>query len=98
MIKKNQPIKFSRPMSSMKLVFDAVDSGTCFRNDLMEATGLNGGQVRSALYNLRYVGSVLIQDDDKGRKMYYTPGRIASGVPACLRGVNSVFNARFTNA
>ena len=93
MLKKNQPVKFSRPMSTMRTVLLAVEHGYQYRHDILTETKLKAGQVQAALYNLTFCGIVVRGTDDVGRSIYSLPGRI-SGVPKCLCGVRSIFDAR----
>lgn len=49
MLKKGQPVKFSRPMSTMRVVLLAVEQGHQYRHDILKETKLKQGQVNSAL-------------------------------------------------
>lgn len=93
MLKKNTPLKFTRPYSTMRSVLSAVEQGQGARVDIVASTGLHTGQVRSALYNLVYIGALIRETDDSGRSVYCLPGRV-KGVAPCLRGVRSIFDVR----
>lgn len=92
-LKKGHLVSFTRPMSTMRRVLSAVELGTDRRDDIMAETGLRMGQVRSALYNLVFIGAVVLQRDASGRTIYVTPGRLGP-VAANLRGISSIFNCR----
>jgi len=91
MLKKNQPVKFSRPMSTMRTVLLAVEHGFQYRHDILVETKLKPGQVQAALYNLTYIGVVVRQVDANGRSIYLLHGT-NYGVAPCLRGVRSIFD------
>lgn len=93
MLKKNQPVKFSRPMSTMRTVLLAVEHGFQCRHDILTETKLKAGQVQSALYNLVYIGVIVRELDVQGRSIYLIPGT-NYGVAPCLRGVRSIFDVR----
>lgn len=93
MLKKNQPIKFSRPMSTMRTVLLAVEHGHQYRADILAETRLLPGQVAAALYNLTYIGAVRRVEDAQGRSVYLLPDRIGEVAP-CLLGVRSIFDVR----
>ena len=93
MLKKNTPVKFSRPISTMRTVLAAVEHGFMYRHDILTETNLKAGQVQAALYNLTFVGVIQRAEDANGRSIYLVPGR-QYGVAKCLCGINSIFNAR----
>jgi hypothetical protein len=93
MIKKGQLVKFSRPVSSMKTVYFSILNGHNSRREIMEDSGLNENQVRSACWNLSFVGAIIRLNDSEGRTRYEIPGGWQPTAP-CLRGVSSIFNAR----
>ena len=93
MLKKNQPVKFSRPISTMRTVLMAVEQGVQHRSDIMAETRLRPGQVQSALYNLTYIGAIRRINDAHGRSVYLLPDRIGAVAP-CLLGVRSIFDVR----
>jgi hypothetical protein len=92
MLKKGQPIHFTRPVSTMRVVLLAVEQGHQYRHDILSETKLKFGQVASALYNLVYVGAVKRETDKEGRSIYVLPGKVA--VAKCLCGVRSIFDVR----
>lgn len=97
MLKKGQSVKFTRPMSSMRLVLMSVENGNCSVRSIMDDTRLTRGQVMGAIANLAYIGALCTkQKDPQGRAIYTLPGQI-HGVPPCLKAVNSVFNPLITN-
>ncbi len=93
MLKKNTPVKFSRPMSTMRTVLLAVEHGFQYRHDILTETKLKAGQVQAALYNLTFCGIVVRGVDDNGRSIYSLPGT-NYGVAKCLCGVRSIFDVR----
>jgi len=94
MLKKGQPVKFSRPMSTMRVVLLAVEQGYQYRHEITSETKLNPGQVNSALWNLTFIGAVVRDVDKEGRSVYLLPGKIRKVAP-CLLGVSSIFNVRY---
>lgn len=93
MLKKNQLVKFVRPMSTMRTVLALIEQGHELRHDIVDASGLRLGQVVSALYNLKFIGCIRTDTDAQGRTVYRSPGRLY-GVAPCLCGVRSIFDAR----
>ncbi len=93
MLKKNQPVKFTRPISTMRQVLLAIEQGIKYRHDIVEETKLRLGQVDSAIYNLKYIGVIEYGTDDNGRRVYLIPGT-NYGVAKCLCGVRSIFDVR----
>ncbi len=81
----------------MKLVLTAVENGCKYRVDVINETGLELGQVKSALHSLVFIGLLTRLNDAQGRSVYALPGRWVGDAPDCLRGVSSVFQPRFTN-
>ena len=94
MLKKGQMVKFSKPVSSMKTVYEAIEQGHCYRHVLIKETGLNENQVRAALWNLSFISAIKRVTDDQGRTMYVLPGAWVTPVSPCLLGVSSIFNCR----
>lgn len=94
MLKKGQPVKFSKPMSTMRIVLSEVEQGNGTRYLITKETGLRDGQVKSALFNLAYIGAIKLVTDREGRRYYVCQGAMVGGVADCLVGVNSVFNPR----
>lgn len=92
MLKKGQLVKFSRPVSTMKTVLEAIEQGHCFRHTLIVETKLNENQVRAAIWNLAFIGAIKRGTDDQGRTVYVTAGAWVEPVAPCLLGVNSIFN------
>lgn len=91
MLKKNQPIKFSKPMSTMHMVLNSVGAGFKHRREIIEDTGLTDGQVRSALWNLTFISAIRRIEDGQGRSVYRIPNAEIE-VCAALKGVSSIFN------
>jgi hypothetical protein len=92
MLKKGQLVKFSRPVSTMKTVLEAIEQGHCYRHILIVETSLNENQVRSAIWNLAFIGAIKRTTDDQGRTKYVTAGEWTEDIAPCLLGVNSIFN------
>jgi hypothetical protein len=93
MLRKNQPIKFKKPYSTMRTVLALIEQGHEYRHDIVDLSGLRVGQVSGAIYNLVYIGAVQRGTDEQGRTVYRSPGR-HYGVAPCLRGVRSIFDVR----
>lgn len=93
MLKKNQPVKFTKPVSTMRTVLAAVEHGFMYRHDILTQTSLKDGQVQAALWNLTFIGVIQRGTDANGRSIYLVPGR-QYGVAKCLCGVNSIFNVK----
>jgi transcription initiation factor IIE alpha subunit len=93
MLKKNCPVKFSRPVSTMRAVFEQVEQGVQYRSEIVEKTGLVQSKVRAALYNLTFIGVIERGEDELGRSVYVIPNSHV-GVALCLKGVSSIFHVR----
>jgi hypothetical protein len=91
MLKKGQNLAFIRPMSTMRRCLEAVEKGADNRQAVIDATGLRKGQVRSALFNLTFIGAIYIKTDKQGRTTYTTQ---AHPVAPCLCGVSSIFSVK----
>jgi len=93
MLKKGQLVKFSRPVSTMKTVYYSITNGHTSRREIMDDTGLNENQVRSACWNLSFIAAIVRINDESGRTRYTLPGGWEP-VASCLLGVSSIFNVR----
>lgn len=58
MLKKNQLVKFAKPMSTMRQVLSAVEHGFETRQSIVDETGLVLNKVRAALCNLTFIGAI----------------------------------------
>lgn len=96
MLKKGQPVKFTRPASTMRQVLGAIEQGVRYRVDIIEFTELQPGQVRSAINNLMLIGAIYSIRDRSGRATYEVAGRW-EGVAHSLKGVSFIFNLCTTN-
>ena len=94
MLRKGQMISFKRPMSSMKIVLEAVENNMRQAHEIVSGTSLRTGQVKSALHNLAFIGAIVAGRDDAGRCIYVLPGEFRAPVAQCLRGVRSIFDVR----
>ena len=94
MLKKNQPVKFAKPMSTMRQVLSAVEHGFETRQSIVDETGLVLNKVRAALFNLTFIGAIQRYEDGHGRSKYTIPGRMVGEVAHCLKGVRSIFDVR----
>jgi hypothetical protein len=92
MLKKGQLIKFTKPVSTMRTVFEAVEQGSETRLEIAALTNLAHGQIRSALFNLTFIGAIKRYQDEQGRSRYTIPGRMVGPVAPCLKGVRSIFD------
>lgn len=91
MLKKGQT-KLQRPHSNMRMVFLSIEQGNHRRQDIMRDTGLPEGKVKSAQWNLAFIGCIVKTTDENGRTVYVVP-REPREVAANLKGINSIFNA-----
>lgn len=91
MLKKGQGNNFAKPVSNMRLVYQAIESGCTIRIEVMKETGLPEGKVRSAIWNLSYIGAIKRVDDGNGKSRYILP---TMDVGNCFKGVSSIFNIR----
>ena len=92
-LKKGKALKLEKP-STMRIVLNAVEQGNKYRYEVIAFTGLQDGQVRSALHNLVFVGLLTRHKDTMGRSVYLSPGQWHEQVSPCLKGVSSIFNVR----
>ena len=80
----------------MRQVLNAIEAGVTYRPEIVEATKMDAGRVKSAIYNLVFVGLVTRTVDSDGRHRYdvaeCNSRKITTG--KCLLGVSSVFNPR----
>lgn len=90
MIKKDHPY-LTKPISNMRVVLDAIDSGCTYKHEVVKHTSLKEGQVSSAIWNLTFIGAIQKRTDEQGRRSYTLP---CLGVGRCLCGVNSIFNSK----
>lgn len=91
MLRKDTPVSYTRPMSTMRQVLHSVEVGNGSRQSIARDTGLGVGQVQAALYNLTFVGALRRTADDNGCSVYHVPG-LHFGVAACLKGISSIFS------
>lgn len=94
MLRKNTPVKFARPISTMRTVFELVESGVETRIEMVEQSKLVVGKVRAALFNLTFIGAIVRYEDEQGRSRYTTPNKVAISAGECLKGVRSIFDVR----
>lgn len=91
MLKKGQPIKFKRPMSSMGVVLSAIQCGHQTNVEIQLETKLSRRQVSGAIENLAFIGEILTGNkNEKGCALYVLPDKLTVG--ACLKGASSIFN------
>lgn len=58
MLKKNQPVKLSKPDSTMSVVHDSIKQGNHSLQRILVHTKKKQGAVKSALYNLSHIGMI----------------------------------------
>lgn len=75
MLKKNQPVKLSKPNSTMRLVYDSIKDGNHSLEKIRVDTKKFIGQVKSAVYNLSHIGMVKPVDVN-GRTHWYLPDQV----------------------
>lgn len=93
MLKKNHNPTFTRPDSAMRVVLQAVEDGKQTRKEIVSSTRLEDGKVRSALYNLAFIGAVVRRSDRNRISVYSVPNtRVEMRTPACLKGIRSIFD------
>ena len=68
MLKKNTPVKFSRPGTVMQTVYEAVRDGTDSKHMLIVKTKLKPNQVTAALTNLTFTGMIACFDTKAGSR------------------------------
>lgn len=91
-LKKNQPVSFLRPNSTMKTVLKSIQDGNYSRSRIAIDTRLRDGQVKSALYNLTFIGAVKAERFE-GRTIYLIPtDHEQPRCSKCFANVNSIFN------
>lgn len=94
-LRKGKPLPLHKP-STMRVVLSAVEEGHKYRKDVIKVTGLQDGQVRSALHNLVFIGLLERHEDKTGKSVYVPPGtwveEVVPDVARCLKGVPSIFN------
>jgi predicted transcriptional regulator len=92
MLKKNQPIGFLKPYSSMRQVYLAIEHGYRTVREIEQETSLKNSSVKAAIANLAYIGAIITrQKDGDGRAIYSIPqARFEAAM--CLRGINSIFS------
>lgn len=94
MLKKNQALALKRD-STMKMVHSCVELGIRTKEDISKETGLRIGQVKSALYNLAFIGLLRFKKENGNPSVYYLIDEIEAGLTNdCLKGINSIFNHR----
>lgn len=92
-LRKGKPLPLHKP-STMRIVLSAVEEGHKFRREVIKATGLKDGQVRSALHNLVFIGLLERHVDAEGRSIYLPPGTWVGQTAPCLCGVRSIFDVK----
>ncbi len=92
-LRKGKPLQLNKP-STMRLVMSAVEDGNKYRREVIKATGLQDGQVRSALHNLVFVGLLNRHVDSSGRSVYIPPGQWHGETAPCLIGIRSIFDVK----
>lgn len=95
MLRKNEPVKFTRPDGVMKTVYGAVEQGCITRREIEDYTGLDSRRVKAAVYNLVFVG-VICRQGKRHKSTYHLPDshpQYRDGIfPNCFKGVRSVFD------
>lgn len=91
-LKPDHIVKFTRPMSYMRRVLMAIEQGNHRQEVIIEVTGLQFGNVRSAIDNLLYIKAILRSEDRQGRKIYYVPGQQVGPVSDCWHNAPSAFH------
>jgi hypothetical protein len=92
MLRKNHVLTLKRD-STMKMVHSCVELGIRTKEDISKDTGLRIGQVKSALYNLVFIGLLRFTKENGNPSVYYLIDEIEAGLTnECLKGINSIFN------
>ena len=94
MLKKDKTVPFVHPMGTMKQCLDCVNDGLGLSRLIVERTGLREGQVKSALYNLTFIGAIKRAADRQGRMGYVVPGAAVEVTTQCWNRAASVFHPR----
>jgi hypothetical protein len=93
MYKKDQKtVKYTLPMSNMRVVLMSIERGNNLRRDIEAETKLGKRKVNSALLNLKFIGAIKVERRLAGRTLFYIEGQITEGVAHNLKGINSIFN------
>ena len=96
MLRKNEPVKFTRPDGVMKTVYGAVEQGCITRREIEDYTGLDSRRAKAAVYNLVFVG-LICRQGKRHKSTYHLPDthpQYRDGIfPNCFKGVRSVFDA-----
>jgi hypothetical protein len=90
MLKKNHATTLKND-STMGIVYSCVANGVSTRAEIIKSTKLRHGQVKSALYNLVFVGMLTFEKVNHGSAVYSLVG-VGDSFCDCFKGVNSVFN------
>jgi hypothetical protein len=90
--KDQKTVKYTLPMSNMRIVLMSIERRNHLRRDIEQDTKLGKSKVNSALLNLKYLGAIKIRRERFGRTIFYIEGQLEE-VADCLKGINSIFNA-----
>jgi len=93
MIRKGRPLPLEKP-STMRTVLSAIESGSRTLKDVVKATGLRYGRVRSAIHNLSRTGVISCKRDKLGRHVYHLPGEWTEPINDDLKGVSFIFDVK----
>jgi len=89
-LQKGKPVKFARPIGSMKTVYECVEEyGPISRVNIIKQTGLVVNKGRAAIWNLVYVGAIEKTEDANGLTVYCLP---QLRVSSTLKSVRSIFD------
>lgn len=96
MLKKGQPVKFSRPMSTMERVYRAVQDGHTSKMRIVVATSLPFQRVTTALYALTFSGNLVMRKENRTSR-YSLPELNQSTISTeCVNELQRIFYASTT--
>jgi hypothetical protein len=91
MLKKAHSVKFTRPMSNMRVVLMSIEQGNHSVSAIESDTKLQLASVKSAIMNLLYIAAIQKSDDRQGRRIYFVQGQHVQPIGDCWKCAPSVF-------
>lgn len=91
-LKKDHVVKFTRPMSNMRVVLMSIEQGNHHHSAILEDTKLQRAKVDSAILNLLFIQAIQRGDDREGRKIYFVAGQQVGKVGDCWKYASSAFH------
>jgi hypothetical protein len=91
-LKKDHIVKFTRPMSNMRVVLMSIEQGNHSQQAILDDTGLQALAMKSAIMNLLYIAAIQKSDDRQGRRIYFVQGQHVGQVGDCWKYASSAFH------